>query len=307
VGLSLNRAERMGKWQIDPLNPRTFVFPKDDEFPESVELVRSVVEMPDAPAQPRIQPRDGVSTGKVEMYRLKSDILDNERRVWVYTPPGYTSDGKPYSLLVLFDGHAYLDLVPTPTILDNLLAEGLIPPVVAVFPDSLDGATRMREMLLYSPFNDFVAQELVPWTRERYHVTSDPAQTIVGGSSAGGLTAGFVALEYPEVFGNVLAQSGAFRWTPGDREHEWLARQFAIREKLPLKFYIEAGILEVNSLLALGDGPNLIIASRHIRNVLEAKGYPVHYAEFAGGHDYLSWRGTLADGLLALIGKENVS
>jgi enterochelin esterase-like enzyme len=36
--------------------------------------------------------------------------------------------------------------------------------------------------------------------------------------------------------------------------------------------------------------------------VLLAKGYEVHYQEFVGGHDYLSWRGTLADGLILLTG-----
>ena len=72
---------------------------------------------------------------------------------------------------------------------------------------------------------------------------------------------------------------------------------------MPLKFYIEAGILEVNSLLALQGGPNLIVSNQHLRDVLQAKGYDVHYAEFAGGHDYLCWQGTLANGLLALIGK----
>jgi enterochelin esterase family protein len=39
-----------------------------------------------------------------------------------------------------------------------------------------------------------------------------------------------------------------------------------------------------------------------MRDVLLAKGYEVHYQQFAGGHDYLSWRGTFADGLIDLIG-----
>ena len=51
------------------------------------------------------------------MQRLRSVILDNERRVWVYTPPNYTTSGEPYGLLLVFDGVAYIDLVPTPTIL----------------------------------------------------------------------------------------------------------------------------------------------------------------------------------------------
>ena len=31
--------------------------------------------------------------------------------MWVYTPPGYKTDGESYSLLVLFDGEAYLDVM----------------------------------------------------------------------------------------------------------------------------------------------------------------------------------------------------
>ena len=39
--------------------------------------------------------------------------------------------------------------------------------------------------------------------------------------------------------------------------------------------------------------------------LLLAKGYEVHYQEFVGGHDYLSWRGTLADGLILLMGSSS--
>jgi len=35
------------------------------------------------------------------MHHLRSQILGNERRVWVYTPPDYTRDGKPYDLFLL--------------------------------------------------------------------------------------------------------------------------------------------------------------------------------------------------------------
>ncbi|HEV8369349.1 MAG TPA: hypothetical protein VGQ39_15445 [Pyrinomonadaceae bacterium] len=44
--------------------------------------------------------------------------------------------------------------------------------------------------------------------------------------------------------------------------------------------------------------------NRRLRNVLKVKGYWVAYSEFAGGHEYLNWRGSLADGLIALAGRE---
>jgi enterochelin esterase-like enzyme len=47
---------------------------------------------------------------------------------------------------------------------------------------------------------------------------------------------------------------------------------------------------------------SILEPSRHMRDVLLAKRYEVHYQENVGGHDYLSWRGSLADGLLALMG-----
>lgn len=63
---------------------------------------------------------------------------------------------------------------------------------------------------------------------------------------------------------------------------------------------MDAGTFEYDSL---GEGGAILEPSRHIRDVLLAKGYEVRYQQFVGGHGYLSWRGTLADGLLYLIGK----
>ena len=100
-------AVRLATWRPDPFNPRTFIFPKDEEEPNAFEQVVSVIELPDAPPQPWSDSRPGVPAGRVELHRVCSDILGNERRVWVYTPPGYTADGEPYDQL-LFGGHDYV-------------------------------------------------------------------------------------------------------------------------------------------------------------------------------------------------------
>jgi enterochelin esterase family protein len=305
----------------DPLNPRRFVFPRDPEIPGSQDHVLSFLELPGAPPQPWITPHLGVPSGRVESHRVPSERLGGERRVWVYTPPGCTRDAPDgahqdsYPLLVLFDGFEHTGAIPTPIVLANLQAAGRLPPVVAVLVDTR--ANRARDLNCYPPFDDFVAHELVPWVRERWRVSPDPGRTVIGGYSLGGLAAAYAALRHPGLFGAVLSQSGAF-WHGGpggpggpqghdgqadDGEHEWLARLFAGRSPAsdgPLRFYLDVGILETKP--TDDDGPTFLVANRHLRTVLRARGYPVHYAEFVGGHEQLSWRGSLADALVALLG-----
>jgi enterochelin esterase family protein len=78
-----------------------------------------------------------------------------------------------------------------------------------------------------------------------------------------------------------------------------MAKQFLAQPKLPVCFDLEAGVFELDRS---GEGGDVLEPTRALRDVLLAKGYEVHYQQFVGGHDGLSWRGTLADGLIALLG-----
>jgi enterochelin esterase family protein len=128
-------------------------------------------------------------------------------------------------------------------------------------------------------------------------VTTDPERTTVGGASFGGLAAAYVAFKHPELFGNVLSQSGSFWWRPeADPEYEWVTRQFVGSPKLPLRFYLQVGLLE-NLSTARPDSPTNLIANRHFRDVLESKGYSVEFQEVNGGHDFFPWKASLPDGL----------
>ncbi len=301
--------------RLDPLNPKRWrVDPQSPDAPDF--RGRSIVEMPDAPPQPWIAERPGVPAGQIEKHQFKSALLKNEREIAVYLPPGYSKSAKPYPLLVLFDEQPYLGyqnepaLVPTPTILNNLISENRIPPMVALLLGNGPDDARSRELPCNPVFAEFLVSELLPWAHARYNSTADPRQTVVAGSSYGGLAAAYLGLRHSETFGNVLSQSGSFHWTPpnsdnspssdSNSEPKWVARQFIASPKLPLRFYLEAGTDETDFS---GTGNSILLTTQNLRDVLLAKGYQVQFHEFAGGHDYLSWRGTLADGLIFLIGK----
>jgi enterochelin esterase family protein len=288
----------------DPLNPLQYVERWNEFNPYDVSIF-SALELPSAAPQVWNIVQPNVPTGRVQRDKFTSKLLGNERPIWIYTPHGYSASKKPYGLLVLSDGGLYVNAAHVNTTLDNLIAAGVIPPLVAVM---VDNPNRWRELSCNPTYADFLAQEIVPWARANYHATDRPEQTIIGGSSLGGLQAAFVGLKHPEVFGNVLSQSGAFDWKPdGEKDYEWLKRQFVASPRLPLRFSFEAGLLEGTwwwrSLQRDGSPqPPLLMVNRNLRDALTSKGYPVHYTEFNGNHGLLNWRGTLPSHLIALVG-----
>jgi enterochelin esterase family protein len=291
-------AQRFATAQADPLNPRRR--PADPNITK-YEAV-SLAELPGASPQLWVERRADLPSGQLHQHRMVGQNLGNERAITVYAPPGFQKQGTPYPLLVLFDADTYQTDVPAPTILDNLIGEKKIAPTVAVLVNYPASGGREAELFGNLDFADFVSKELVPWMAREYNVATEPQRNVIGGLSAGGFAAAFIGLHHPEHFGNVLSQSGAFWWAPDldkGAERNALAREYASSPRRNLRFFLEAGVFE-NDIS--GVGGQILEHNRHLRDVLRAKGYEVHYQEFPGGHDRLTWRGSLAEGLLSLVG-----
>ncbi|MFT4158605.1 alpha/beta hydrolase-fold protein [Shinella sp.] len=283
--------------KADPLNRHPWPADAVDAYNQD-----SVLELADAPPQPWLAEK-GSPKGKSERLSIESPILGNRRDVTIYRPPGFDPADERTVLLFVFDADQYLERVPVPRILDNMIAAGALPPVVAVFIANPDRAARARELPANPAFADFMAKELYPFVVKETGLVVPAVRTVLAGSSYGGLAAVTVAMRHPEVFGNALSMSGSFWWsppgTPEDRS-EYVAGLVAAGPVLPLRVFLSAGLFET----AGGGTTGILETSRHLRDVLEAKGIPVTYRDYAGGHDYLVWQGVISDGLIALFGGE---
>lgn len=301
----------------DPFNPKKF-YQRYRREGKRIEIEYSVLEMPDAKPRLWTLKDDTIHSGKVVEFDFPSQILNMNRKIWVYTPPNFSKSGVKYHFLVIFDGKAFLDFTQPQIMFDNLISKNKIPPLVAVFIHNYSGFQRGKDLDCYPPFADFIAKELVNWARQKYHISSDPNKAVLMGSSSGALGAAFIGYKYSDTFRNILSQSGFYGWFPGniffqrmryyfgkdfirwwDKEDEeepfWLIRQFNKSRTLPLKFYVNVGNLETRTMPSV----------HRFRDMLKEKGYEHYYEEYPGGHEYIAWREHLPEGLIYLIGIES--
>ncbi|MDT7845613.1 enterochelin esterase [Streptomyces justiciae] len=282
----------------DPLNPRSLPTRWSP-------VAASVFALPHAPAQPWAEPRPAVPTGRVERHRVPAMSLGGDRDTWVYLPPGHGTGGggeQPLPVVVLSDGDMWFGRLGFGRTLDALIAEGALPPLAVLAPDAVDRHTRWRELGARDAFVTFLADELLPWAAGRFPLTTDPRRTVMAGQSLGAITALHAGYLRPERFGRILAQSPSLWWRPGLPALSgpkppvfgtpWLVSRFTCAERRPLTVHLDVGLHE----------GTMVDHSRLLYDALRAKGCPVTYDEFNGGHDYACWRGALANGLVRLLG-----
>lgn len=111
------------------------------------------------------------------------------------------------------------------------------------------------------------------------------------GASLGGLVSAVLAWEHPELFGTVVAQSGAFLGTPEGPDHyrseaSWLLERVRAEAPKPIRWHLDCGTLEW-----------LLEVNRELAAALDDKGYEVQYRERPAGHNWVNWRNGLAAAL----------
>jgi predicted alpha/beta superfamily hydrolase len=155
--------------------------------------------------------------------------LDRDRIVRIYLPPGYADGDRRYPVLYLQDGQnlfddatSYVGEWGVDEALDALAAEGL--PFIAVGIDH-GGEKRVTEL---SPWHNeefgkpegeqylrFLVDTVKPFVEANYRTLPGRDNTLVGGSSLGGLMAHYAVVEHPDLFGKALIFSPAY-WYGGD-------------------------------------------------------------------------------------------
>jgi len=174
-------------------------------------------------------PQAGVRQGKLSQKQAHvSKIFPGMKSDWWYYASPGVNPAKPATLMVWQDGQKYAHRNSRSrllTVVDNLEAQGKIPPMVLVMiAPGYVGKRRMRSVE-YDTTTDryirFVSDEILPEVEKKYKLRADGYSRSIGGESSGGICALNAAWQQPKNFARVISRIGSYTaiaWRSGDEK-----------------------------------------------------------------------------------------
>ena len=255
------------------------------------------------------------------------------RTVWAYVPSQYVP-GTAAPFIVVQDGyfavwfgndvpHVQNTAAPNlpgtgnlPRILDNLIAAGKLPKMIALFVESGggDGGNSERGVeydQVSGKFAEFINSEVLPRTvteaqtqlQLNLKFTTDPEGRATLGGSSGGAASFSMAWWHPELFRRVISFSGTFvrQASPEDplfphgcwAYHDYdpyvaaMPNGVVMKEATskPLRIWIEAGTNDMGANSGPSSYRDFRLANQRMAAEFKAKGYHYHYDDAQGaGH-----------------------
>ena len=239
---------------------------------------------PDAVAQ------EGVPKGTIEQQEpWESSIFPGTIRDWyIYVPAQYNED-KPAALMVFQDGAGMQNVNGrwrVPTVFDNLIARGDMPPTIAVFINPGHDKSKPRQNgkhsnrgFEYDSLGDryvrFLLEEIIPEVKKSYTISDDPEMHAIGGSSSGAICAFTAAWERTDFFRKVYSSVGSFTNLRGGNIYPALVRK---TEPKPIRVYMADTSGDVDN--AFGSWP---LANQRMASALSYMGYHTRF-DWAEGY-----------------------
>jgi enterochelin esterase family protein len=293
-----------GVWELtlDAVEPGTYRYlfdvdgvratdPRNQAVSESNGNVWSVLHVPGA----AFMDRTDVPHGAVAQVYYRSKALGKDRRMHVYTPPGYETGAEKYPVLYLLHGAGDSDDSWTSVgranfILDNLIAAKKARPMIIVMPAGHTGPFSFI-MPTKTPkeggpvgnarFEDEFEKDIRPYVEKHYRAQTGRNDRAIAGLSMGGAQTLNLAAAHPEEFGYVGVFSSAVIF---GKASDW--------EKLHEKGLGDADARQGLKLLwfATGKDDFLIARTRETVGLFKKHGFSPVFKETSGGHTWINWQ-----------------
>lgn len=238
--------------------------------------------------------------GSVTRRWYDSPGLGMDRRITIYTPPGYETSKESYPVLYLLHGaggdeEAWINLGRTSQILDNLIAQGKAKPMIVVMPNGnviQDGAPGEGSKNMYKPqfmipktmdgTYEGAFGDIIQFVESNYRVKADKANRAIAGLSMGGFHTLHISRYYPNTFDYM----GLFSAAIMPRE-DATGKVYSNFDET-LKKQMDNGYKLY--WIAIGKTDFLYQANQEYLSKLDSMKMPYTYVESEGGHIWRNWR-----------------
>lgn len=300
-----------GVWSVTvgPLKPELLTYtlyvngvgivdPRNPLVKPGVRSVQSLIDIPGPEVSfHSLQP---VPHGTVHVHWYPSKAVNKQRRLHVYTPPGYDpSRSTRYPVLYLLHGAGdtdgeWVSIGRAHWILDNLIAAGKAKPMLIVMPDghaadpsSMDPVLRGQNTRL---FEQDLLESVIPLVESHYRTAKGPEARALAGLSMGGNQTLNIGLAHPAMFAYLGVFSSAAGFNPQMQEEfvKKFGPTLSASEKLNAQL----------RLFWIGCGSADFLYKRNIEMVEMLKQHNIRhvYKETPGaGHVWPLWRQHLAE------------
>lgn len=225
---------------------------------------------------------------------IKSTVLNKTLPYRIYLPPIYNVS-KKMPVIYINDGYNYIKKAAFPKVLDSLISNNIIEPVVAVFLEPRDKNENWKnirqELFLCNPlFVKFFTDEFIPTIEKLYAVSNKPNDRSIMGVSFGGLAAAYIADNAPNTFKNIIMQSPAFHPCKD------IYKSFNMNPKKDFKMY-----------LSYGTGKDTEKQDLPFIKILKNKGYNLKVNRVEGAnHEWSVWQEQLDDILIYFLSNNTI-
>ncbi len=270
--------------------------PKNAMVKQGINSLDNMFELPGAEAA--FEANQQVPHGDIRTVWFSSTVLETQRSMRVYTPPGYDAAKTKYPVLYLLHGGGDEDsgwstIGRAGFILDNLLAQGKIKPMVVVMPNgslprppAAPGA-QPSPGLFADRFTDHLMKDIVPYVERHFRVLATPQQRAIAGLSMGGMQTLAVVMTNPDQFGYVgVFSSGIASFRQDTNAVEEFEKRYDKTLGDKDSFNKSVKLL----WFSIGEKDFLHKANENAMDVMKRHGIRFVSNESEGGHTWINWR-----------------
>ena len=288
--LEMTEGGHSGKWAGEVFSDALQWLWDDDAESTNIPVVNT---KPKWEPHPDAVVKENVPKGEVKQmpaWENSKAFPGTTRDWWIYVPAQYEAE-QPAALMIFQDGKNMMSewRWRIPTVFDNLIAAGDLPPTIGVFINPGHHKDRPRKGnkhsnrsyeydSLGSRYVSFLLDEIIPEVSKSYNISNDPEMHAIGGSSSGAICAFTAAWERTDYFRKVYSSVGSFTHLRGGNIYPALVRK---TEPKPIRVYMADTSGDVDN--AFG---SWWWANQRMSSALQYMGYDVRFDQAEGfGHN----------------------